>query len=108
MLEYALFWSSVKLSVAEKEWDSRMPNSQSAMKRMRSDAKKHTKNLDVLSELHTRYKKLLVIAQKDGTQAQEQARILVSKLDKAIVQGVIPHRRADRKKARIARLISKK
>ena len=85
-----------------------MPNKKSAIKRMKSDAKKHAKNRTVLSELHTRYKKLLTAAQKDGNAAQEQARVLVSKLDKAVIHGVIPHRRADRRKARIAHLVSKK
>ena len=84
-----------------------MPNIKSAAKRMRSDLKKHLTNQAVLSELHTLYKKLAEEAKTDPKTAPEKARILVSKLDKAVTQGVIPHGRADRKKARIAKLIAK-
>ncbi len=83
-----------------------MPNTQSADKRMRSDAKKHEKNQAVLSEIHSRYKKLTVLAKTDHEKAKEYARTLVSKLDKAVVHGVIKHRRADNKKARIGKLLS--
>jgi ribosomal protein S20 len=85
-----------------------MPNKDSAMKRMRSDAKKHAQNAVILSELHTRQKRLVTIAKQDPKSATEQARILISKLDKAVSHGVIPHKRADRKKARIARLLATK
>lgn len=89
-----------------------MPNTRSAAKRMRSDQWKHAHNQSILSELDTRWKKLVVLSQKkeeanEGT-LKEQGRILVSKLDKAVVHGVIPHGRADRKKARIAKLINRK
>ena len=84
-----------------------MPNIQSAAKRMRSDLKKHLKNQAVLSELHTLYKKLAEDAATDPKTVSEKARSLVSKLDKAVTQGIIPHGRADRKKARIAKLIAK-
>ena len=85
-----------------------MPNIQSAAKRMRSDLKKHLKNQAVLSELHTLYKRLAEDVKADPKLAPEKARILVSKLDKAVTQGIIPHGRADRKKSRIAKLLNKK
>ena len=84
-----------------------MPNIPSAAKRMRSDFKKHQTNQAVLSELHTLYKKLAEEVKQDSKVGIEQARVLVSKLDKAVTSGIIPHGRADRKKARIAKLLNK-
>ena len=84
-----------------------MPNIQSAAKRMRSDLKKRVKNQTVLSELHTLYKRLAEEVRTSPKTAVETARLLVSKFDKAVVHGIIPHGRADRKKARIAKLLSK-
>ena len=83
-----------------------MPNKRAAAKRMRSDVKKHLRNQTTLSELHTRYQKLVKQIKTSPDLVKELARILVSKLDKAVVRGIIPHGRADRKKARIAKLLS--
>ncbi|MBI4395383.1 MAG: 30S ribosomal protein S20 [Candidatus Omnitrophica bacterium] len=85
-----------------------MPNKKSAAKRMRSDAKKRLWNQSALSELHTRYRNLVEEVKSSPEKAKEQARILISKFDKAVSHGIIPHRRADRKKARIGKLLSKK
>ena len=84
-----------------------MPNKKSAMKRMRSDAKKNELNQSTLSELHTLYKKLILQAEKKEGDLSASARTMVSKLDKAVTRGIIPHGRADRKKARIGALLSK-
>ncbi len=83
-----------------------MPNKKSAIKRLRSDAKKRSRNQSVLSELHSRFKQLTTLAGQDANAAKEYARVLVSKFDKAVVHGILPHGRANRKKARIARLLS--
>ena len=83
-----------------------MPNKESAAKRMRSDAQKKFRNQTTLSELHNRYKKLLGLVKTNLDSAKKQAGILVSKLDKAVTRGIIPHGRADRKKARIGKLLS--
>lgn len=84
-----------------------MPNIRSAEKRMRSDAKKHLKNQSTLSELHTLYQNLSKAATAKADNLKEQARMLISKLDKAVARGIIPHGRADRKKARIGKLLAK-
>ena len=84
-----------------------MPNIRSAAKRMRSDANKRSKNQTALSELHTLYKNLVEEVKTSPKTAPEKARALVSKLDKAVIRGIIPHGRADRKKARIAKLLHK-
>lgn len=85
-----------------------MPNIASAAKRMRSDVKKHLKNQSAVSELQTLYKRLVDLVVSSPEEAKKLARELVSKLDKAVSRGVIPHGRADRKKARIGRLFNKK
>ncbi len=83
-----------------------MPNIQSAKKRMRSDAKKNAKNQAILSELHTLDQKMRKLTE-ESAKAVQVAEELVSKLDKAVVKGVIPRGRADRKKSRIAHFVKK-
>ena len=83
-----------------------MPNTKSALKRMRSDEKKCSANQAMLTELKTLRKKLDTFAKENPTRAQETAHELISKLDKAVSRGIIPHRRADRKKTRVAHLLS--
>ena len=82
-----------------------MPNIKSAMKRMRSDAKKRAHNQAFLSELKTLSKKL--IAANEPARAKEVAASLVSKYDKAVAKGVIPRGRADRRKSRIAQFLAR-
>jgi small subunit ribosomal protein S20 len=83
-----------------------MPNIQSAMKRMRSDAAKRARNAAVLSELKTLDKKLLALAQ-DPAKAEPLARFMAARYDRAVSRGIIPQGRADRKKSRIAKFIAK-
>ena len=82
-----------------------MPNIRSAEKRMRSNLKKQLKNQAALSELKTLCCNFTNCAKQKSAQTKETAQKLISKLDKAVSRGIIPHRRADRKKARIAKLI---
>ena len=84
-----------------------MPNIKSAAKRMRSDIKKRLTNQSTVSELHTLSKKLVDQAKTNPDSARKEAQNLISKLDKAVSRGIIPHRRADRKKARIGKLLAK-
>ena len=83
-----------------------MPNIKSAMKRMRSDAKKRAKNQAATSELHTLSRKLNQ-AVGEPAKAKEIAAQLVSRYDRAVTRGVIPRGRADRRKSRIAKFVSK-
>ena len=83
-----------------------MPNSPSAIKRMRSDEKKRLRNQDVASELKTLGRKLFTLGQ-DPKKAQELSAVLVSKYDRAVSRGVIPRGTADRKKSRIAHFLAK-
>ena len=85
-----------------------MPNMKSAIKRMRSDAKKRLHNQTVVSELHNRYKRLVPLVAENKEEAKKQGAVLMSRLDRAASHGIIPAGRAARKKARIARLINSK
>ena len=78
-----------------------MPNSPSAIKRVRSDEKKRLLNLAAISELKTLGKKLLTL-KPEPAKAGELAAILSARYDRAASRGIIPRGRADRKKSRIA------
>lgn len=82
-----------------------MPNIKSAMKRMRSDAKKHERNQATISELKTLSKKLA--ASSEAAKAKEIAKALVSCYDKAVTRGIIPRGRADRRKSRVTQYVAK-
>ena len=83
-----------------------MPNIKSAMKRMRSDAKKRTRNQAAVSELKTLDDKLQKLA-GEPAKAKELAKTVVSRYDRAVSRGIIPGGRAARKKSRIAKFLSK-
>jgi len=84
-----------------------MPVIKSAMKHMRSDARKAERNQTVRSELKTLYKKIVSLIGENPEQAKAEAKLLASKLDKAAQRNIIPKQRAGRKKSRLAVLISK-
>jgi small subunit ribosomal protein S20 len=83
-----------------------MPNIKSAEKRIRSDAKKRERNQAAVSELKTLNKSLLSLA-NEPAKAQEAARELIARYDRAVSRGIIPRGRADRKKSRIAKFLAK-
>lgn len=82
-----------------------MPNIKSAMKRMRSDAKKNDRNQAALSELKSLSKKLEKMT--EAAQAKEVAQQVISRYDRAVSRGIIPRGRADRKKSRISQFLAK-
>lgn len=84
-----------------------MANVHSAIKQIRKDAKRRLANQAVLSELKTLWKKLTSLSKGDQNQAQLLARKLTSKWDRAVLRGIVPRGRADRKKARIAHFLTK-
>jgi ribosomal protein S20 len=75
---------------------------------MRSDAKKAARNLAVKTRLKTLYRRLTLLTKKGSKDLETKARELVSLFDKAVSQGIIHKGKANRKKARIANLLSKK
>ncbi len=82
-----------------------MANVHSAIKAIRKDTKKRSRNQAVLSELQSLWKKFS--AASDAAQARASAQVLVSKWDRAVSRGMVPKGRANRKKARIAGALAK-
>ncbi|MBI3414005.1 MAG: 30S ribosomal protein S20 [Verrucomicrobia bacterium] len=80
-----------------------MPNTKSAERRVRSNARKRLRNRAVKSRLHTlekKYAELVVAKKKD--EAAVALRLVASAFDKAAKSGVIHKGRADRKKSRLS------
>lgn len=80
-----------------------MPNTKSAERRARTSARRQARNRSVKSRLHTlerKYRSLVTAGKND--EAGQALRAASSALDKAAKRGVIPKRRADRKKSRLA------
>lgn len=80
-----------------------MPNTKSAERRARVSARRHTRNQAAKSRLRTlerRYRTLLAAGKKE--EAGTALKAASSALDKAAKRGVIPRRRASRKKSRLA------
>ncbi|PWU20456.1 MAG: 30S ribosomal protein S20 [Verrucomicrobia bacterium] len=80
-----------------------MPNTKSAERRMRSSARKQSRNRSVKSSLHTlerRYLSLVEAGKKED--AAQVLRTVTSAFDKAAKAGVIHRATADRKKSRLA------
>ena len=85
-----------------------MPNTTSAERRMRSSARKHTRNTSIKSRLKTlesNYSTLLKAGKAED--AQKAFRAVVSSFDKAAKTGVVHKRTADRKKSRLALRLAK-
>ncbi len=76
-----------------------MPRHKSNFKRMRTAKKQNARNRQVKSTIKTLNKTLLAAS---GDDADAAMRELSSELDRAVKKGVIPRRRANRKKSRIA------
>ncbi len=84
-----------------------MPITKSAIDHVRSDKRKQTHNQNVRSELKTLFKKIATLATHDLAKAKEEARILISKFDKAAQKGIVHKQKASRKKSRLAALLAK-
>ena len=85
-----------------------MPIKKAALKRMRSDRKRETRNSGILNELKTLSKKFeILISAKNKESAQAILKVVTQKLDKALSHGIIHKNRAARKKARLSRKLAK-
>jgi small subunit ribosomal protein S20 len=85
-----------------------MPNTKSAERRMRNNARKQLQNRSIKSRLHTletSYLKLLGAGKKDD--ASKALRAVTSAFDKAAKSGVVHRATADRKKSRLAVRLAK-
>jgi len=74
-----------------------MPHHKSAIKRVRTNKRDQTKNIEVRSELKTLLKKMV-----EEPKNKEVMRITVAQLDRAVKKGVIKKAVANRRKSRLA------
>jgi small subunit ribosomal protein S20 len=82
-----------------------MPQHKSCAKRMRTSAKQNAYNRAVKSSVKTAAKKF---AAAEGADAEASYRAVASELDRAAKKGVIPRKRADRRKSRLAKALNRK
>lgn len=84
-----------------------MPNSRSAKKSMRQNAKRRLRNRTSRSTLRTAIKKCrIAIAGDDREQAETALRIAVKRLDQAAAKNLIHKNTAARSKSRLAHLLN--
>ena len=74
-----------------------MPHHKSAIKRVRTNKRDQTKNIEVRSELKTLLKKMV-----EEPKNKDVMRITVAQLDRAVKKGVIKKAVANRRKSRLA------
>jgi small subunit ribosomal protein S20 len=80
-----------------------MPNTKSAERRARSNARKHAHNRSIKSRLHSLEKKFLVlIAAGKKSDAIPALQAVSSAFDKAAKVGTVHRATADRKKSRLS------
>ena len=85
-----------------------MPNTKSAIRRMRNSARKHLQNRSVKSRLHTlerSYLDLLGAGKRED--ASKALQLVTSAFDKAAKSGVIHRATANRKKSRLATALAR-
>jgi len=81
-------------------------NIKSQIKRNRQNEKRHARNKAVRSELKTRVKRAITVAQQGEENATEAAKAAVKRLDKAAAKGIIHKNAAARRKSRLQRRIN--
>jgi len=80
-----------------------MPIKRAAYKAMRSDKKKHAKNMSTISRVRTLKKNLLsVIPSKNKAEIEKASRAFISAVDKAGQKGIIHRKNASRTIARMS------
>ncbi|PDV97967.1 30S ribosomal protein S20 [Candidatus Chloroploca asiatica] len=82
-----------------------MANTQSAKKRIRSNARKHERNTVYRSRVKTMVKKA-EMSIFSGTPDEEAVRDAISTLDKAAVKGIIHKNNAARRKSRLMKKLN--
>jgi len=84
-----------------------MANIRAAIKQIRKDVRKRERNQVRVSELKNLWTKLSRTPRENLKQAQSLGQDLVSKWDRAVLRGIVPKGRANRKKARIALFLNR-
>jgi len=81
-----------------------MPQHKSAVKRMRTNAKRRDRNRQVRSRVHTALRRLEEAPAE--TQAEELRRV-TSELDNAVRKGVVKKNTANRRKSRLTKRLNR-
>ena len=84
-----------------------MPNIKSAIKRVKVSEKKNLRNRMIKSGVKTAIKKFQVELAASPVAANAQLSATTSAIDKAAAKGILHKNTANRKKARLARSLSK-
>ena len=84
-----------------------MPNIKSAMKRVRVSEKKNLRNRIVKTKVKTAIKKFDAELAASPATAGAQYSVTASAIDKAVAKGIMHKNTANRKKARLAKLLNK-
>jgi small subunit ribosomal protein S20 len=82
-------------------------NIKSQIKRNKTNEKRRDRNKAVRSELRTRVKKALVVADQTNDESNEAISIAMKRIDKAGNKGVIHRNAASRRKSRLAKAINR-
>jgi len=82
-------------------------NIRSQIKRNRQTIKRHDRNKAVRSELRTRTKTANAAIAEDVTEADEQIRMAIKRIDKAAAKGVIHKNQAANRKAKLMKRAAK-
>ena len=84
-----------------------MANSQSAKKRIRQNETRRKQNQRIRTRMRTQIKKFEKAVQEgDVAQAEELFGVAESHLDRAVIKGIIPKKRASRKTSRLAKRLN--
>ena len=84
-----------------------MPNIKSAIKRVKVNATKNLRNRRVKSATKTAVKKFETALHTDTSAATELLAVTSGAMDRAVAKGVIHKNAANRKKARMARALTR-
>lgn len=85
-----------------------MPNIKSAIKRVKVTAKKTLRNKVVKTKVKNAIKRFYASVLESPEAAQEQYRLTVSQIDRAVSKGVLHKNAAARKKSRLAKHLENK
>ena len=84
-----------------------MANIKSQIKRNRQNERRRLANKAVRSELKTRVKRAVTLAEVGGEASVEATRLAVKRLDKAAAKGVIHKNAAARRKSRLMKRVAR-
>jgi len=84
-----------------------LPNIKSAIKRVKVNEKKNLRNRIVKSKVKTAIKKFDAELAENPAKAGAQYSVTTSAIDKAVAKGIVHKNTANRKKARLAKQMTK-